>query len=429
METSPEADFSIVYYNANSMDYSINLAYLLSEEFQKYVGTPPGDVGPGDVYVMRSLKVPGILGEPCMMSNKEREEWLRKDENLKKEAEAYKKAIVKLFSFNIPRLTFDATKVSERFEVASNLSLKKAGAFFDHTRLNAKITDGGTKIIVEVPEDVKPGKKSLFVYGLSEEGVYSFPLRKDVVYNPKVNRIEVKVLPKEAPKLPGSFYQITYELFHHNILLDYSPDMKVEGSVAAVNGNKIIIPYMGKDNVTVTITSGSTSIEVPLRFNGQKPVMSLILKDEKGSVLKVMDYFGGEQKIELQGFEPVTINEKLYSPVSFKEITLQRTLSGVFMGKTIAIAYEEEETDLIKSLNEKLELLGAETLMEQVKSIRDNFKAARLFNSKADVVVIFGNMERLKTFLKVPFITAEDKTLEEIIEALSGKIRQLNFSE
>ena len=422
MGTNPKADFSIVYYNANSMDYSINFAYLLSKEFQKYVGTTPGDVGPGDVYVMRSLKIPGILGEPCMMSNKERESWLRKDENLKKEAKAYKNAIVKLFSLKIPKLSFDSTQVNEKFEIISSLPLKEAGAFFGHAQLSAKIEGDGKRIIIEVPKNIKPDEYDLFVYGKSKEGVYTFPLRKEVLYQPEANKVKVEILPKKAPKLAGSFYQITYKLFHYDVSLSYTPRVKVEGSVAAVYGDKVIIPYMGKDDVTVVITSGKAQKKISLKFEGQRPVMGLILKDENGKIVKVLDYRGGEKKIEIQGFKPIIVNEKLKEPVSFKEIVLKKTLSGIFAGKTVAIAYEEE-TEFVKSLKEKLLSLGATVIEKQVKNMRDNFKAARLFNSKADVVVIFGKMERLEKFLKVPYVQVKEENIDDVIEILSKKLQ------
>ncbi len=422
METNRKADFSIVYFPSRTMDYSINLAHILAEKFEEYVGTKPGDIGPGDVYVMRNIRVPAILGEPCLMSNPEREKWLMNDENLKKEAKAYRDAVIELFSKPIPKLSMSADIVGERFEVYSDVPLEKAGAFLGVKQLSVTLKSS-TTLIVNIPGDISPGDYELYVYGISEDGVYSKSLRKFVRYSPEPDEIDVSVYPDIAPAKAGSYFLIRIRAYHSDHPLEIEPVVQVDSGFVAFSNGDYIVPYMGFDDVELRVEFGTLVRKIQLKFQGKENVRVLFLEDEDGNPIGTLEYRGGREEIVVEGYKPVEYEAELVRPVSFETLVLSKTAEGKVAGKLIGVVFKPDQEDLAKSIEEILRGMNAEVILRVVETTRDEFKIAREFNKKVDAAILISlSNSKLEKFLRIPFIISSG-TPEEIVNELLGILR------
>lgn len=337
MPNSPESDFSIAYYSSYSADYARNVASYLIETFRKYVGTN-GDAGPGQVYVMRAVKIPAILGEPCVISNEKREKWLMIDENLKAVALSYKEAICKLFANPIP--TLDIQEISTinnwNFLVRTSGNIAKAYAFFDNQQLDTIVM--GETIFVSIPENVKPGKYSLIIYAIDQNGIYSRKYTKEINFVPPVDDVKVTVLPTKAPAVPGSYYVVEVYPYSKGHAISFNPiSIEIDGGFIIKENDKLIVPFMGDGNVNVKIIFESTVTTIPLDFSGDKYVEVLKLYNKKGEFLGVLENTGVPLTIRFPEYEEITYISVPSKPVSFKNITLQRDFRAFLTGKKILL--------------------------------------------------------------------------------------------
>ena len=416
METNRSADFSIVYFPSYSVDYSVNFAKILAEKFEKYVGTKPGDIGPGDVFLMRNLKVPGVLGEPCLMSNPEREEWLRNDENLKKEAMAYRDAVIELFSKKIPNLKMEKNVVGSSFRVESDVKLAGGGAFLNWRKID--VTVDGSGMIVKVPDDVKPGNYDLVVYGISEDGIRSKALRKRITYSPKPDKVELEIFPKNAPALAGSYYLIRYSALYKGHPLEIRPS--VEGFAIQKDG-EIIVPYMGREIEKIELSFKGLNKILDLKFSGDELVRVVFLKGESGEDLGSVEYRGGDLDIEIPGYEKVTYSASLTEPVSFDTLVLKVSEEALFSGKKIGVICKDvKDAESVKKL---IESRGGEVVIGVVKNLRDEMRVIRKFRKEGiEVVVAMVGDEKLKRFERffkvVKYVENEKELLRMLKEAL-----------
>ncbi|ACR80677.1 MULTISPECIES: N-acetylmuramoyl-L-alanine amidase [Kosmotoga] len=424
METSPEADFSIVYYSTLSGDYARNLADYLIDSFEKYVGTK-GNPGPGDVYLMRTVKIPAVLGEPCLMSNAEREKWLMNEENLRKEALAYRDAIIKLFSQKIPKLTIDtAEEISNEFAVASDIPLTEISGFLNSTPLERVIDENGLSVKFIVPENIAPGRYELVVYAVSKEGIRSKMYRKSIIYSPRASEIWVRVLPTVAPAVVGSYFRVEYAVYAGKHRLESIPKIISSNDFISVRNGYIFVPYMGKDKVTLTLSSGSITKELTVTFSGKQNVEVIQVYSEDGKLLDLIQS-SGKVIIEKPGYEPLEYIPQLKDPVNFATVTLKRTKYGVLNDQYVGIAYSEEFEQVAKDFAQKVEMLGGKPIVYRASTMGEEFKAARDFNKHNCIVVAvftFNTSSRISMLSRAPVVITSEKEIDKVLDILIQRI-------
>lgn len=416
MKNAPSSDFSIAYYSALSADYARNLAQFLIETFKEYVGTS-GDAGPGDVYLMREVKVPAVLGEPCHISNAEREKWLSEDENLKLVARAYREAICRLFNSEIPRLELEKVDDVIRtwtFRIECSSDVDKAFAFFGNRPLNVEVQDG--YLVVDVPENLAPGKYVLTAYAIGKNGIYSKKYTKTVSFEPPVDRVEVKVLPQCAPAVAGSYYRIDFTSYAKQHRVEREPVfVSLDHGFFAKEKSRVIVPYMGKDEVLLTLTFEATSITIPLIFSGDRYVEILEVYGSDGVALGTIENFGEPVKISFSGYEEITYEAPVTRPVSFKVLRVNKTFEGFLKGKKILLAAPQESEGL-KKVAEVLRNYGAEAEVLVIQSKRDELNLAKKATS-ADFVFLKALNLRVKATQETFVLTSDDE-LSEVLGLL-----------
>lgn len=415
MKNTPNSDFSIAYYSAYSADYARNVADYLIESFKKYVGTS-GDAGPGDVYLMREVKVPAVLGEPCHVSNEEREQWLNEEENLKAVAIAYKEAICRLFDSEIPELNLEAVEEinSWDFNIDCSQNIDKAFAFFDKQPLDVEIQQD--RLFISVPENISPGKYFLTAYAIGKNGVYSKKYTKWIQFNPPVDSVKIEIFPDRAPAIAGSYYKIDLIPYARRHCVDKEPlSVKVSDGFITKSGNSLIIPYMGIDEVCITVSYEATELTVPLLFSGDTWVEVVSIYSDDGTFLGIIENTGEPVTISYDGYERVIYNQTPVKPVSFKSIRVNRTLEGFLKGKKIIIAASERKESFEK-IAQILQNYGCDAEIVIVQSKRDEINLMRRASSVDFIFLISLNIN-LKPRYET-FFLSDEKELDRAIELL-----------
>jgi len=415
MPNSPESDFSIAYYSSYSADYARNVASYLIETFRKHVGTN-GDAGPGQVYVMREVRIPAVLGEPCVISNERREKWLMNDENLKAVALAYWEAIHKLFQSQLPEIYIDeiSTIKNRSFSVKVFGDIAKGFAFFDNHQLRVEVQDN--TLLVSVPENIKPGTYLLTMYAINQSGIYSKKYTKEINFVPPVDNVEIKVLPSSAPAIVGSYYMIEISPYSRNHPVPFNASLvEIDDGFVVLENNILIVPYMGINSTNVRIKLEDNEITIPINFSGDKKVEVVKVYNKKGEFLGYFENIGDPITLTLPGYEEIVYNSVPSKAVSFKSVILQRNFKDFLRGKRILIVCKQNNENLNKAAS-VLKEYGCDVETVIVQSKRDEINVSK--NSSSFDFVFLKELNIVVKPKIASYEISTDNEVDEIIDFL-----------
>lgn len=444
------ADYSLVLIPAFTRDYSYNLAVILLEEFKVSVGTT-GHVSRSNLFLPRETLVPLVLGEPCFISNPAREEWLKDDANLLEQARAYFRAVVRLFSLELPVIagelpniltpgtvidfTVSLCVVETRAFIAGREVPLEAGPLTEHGDLSYSLT---------VSDDIPAGDVRVMIFARNDDGFYAKSLTRNSIFVPALGEARIHVFPAEItlPAVVGAEYHVRYALID-------SLGRPIPGQVYAVIPVGGRLTRVAEGEITFAFTSATSGgillelhdgqkVEIPLLFSLDPDHQVLVLQVEaEGRPLAGIEVnlngipmqtdAGGriavpfvqptiEVAVSVPGFAPYAQTfrrERLVSAI----IALERRKGGMLFGRRINLAYERTVSkEFVDQLQTELERFGAEVSVFEVRGVRDELILARDVNAGYEAVVVIRGEQPYYGLTAAALARLSDADVLEVME-------------
>ena len=416
------ADYSLVLIPAFTRDYSYNLAVILLEEFEVSVGTR-GHVFRSNLFLPRETLVPFVLGEPCFISNPAREEWLRDDANLLEQARAYFRAVVRLFSLELPVIDGELPNIltpGAVIDFTVSPCAVETGALIAGREVpleaNPRTKHGDLSYSLTVPDDIPAGDVRVMIFARNAEGFYAKSLTRNSIFVPALAEARIHVSPAEItlPAVRGAEYHVRYALIDNL-------GRPIPGQVYAVIPVGGRLTRVAEGEITFAFTDNTSGgillklhdgqkVEIPLLFSLDPDHQVLVLQVEaEGRPLAGIEVnlngipmqtdAGGriavpfvqptiEVTVSVPGFAPYAQTfrrERLVSAI----IALERRKGGMLFGRRINLAYERTVSEeFVDQLQTELERFGAEVSVSEVRGVRDELILARDVNAGYEAVVV-----------------------------------------
>jgi len=443
METP--ADYSMVLYDTwGKRNYSINVARSLLEKFEKYIWDVPwkekrlkgGVLGPGDVYITREALVPTIIGEPCFISFAPREEWLRDESKLKAEAQAYFEAIAWLFSQDLPVIRAEIPEILSPgakipFEVSGDVA--DVGALIAGHEFPVERSGGGYLLTVPETEKIPAGVVRVAIWAENAEGLFARSLQRNPTFVPTVEEAKVHVFPEiTLPAVRGAQYHVRYELLDRwgRPIPSQVYTVRAVGGALTTDGKEIIFSFDGQatsGGVLLELLDGQ-KVEIPLHFSSNPDLRVLVIKvetedgwplagvdiyvdeitvktDETGRAAVTLTRPDVQLRISVPGFADYTQRISMGSERLRRiKVSLKRLRGGAIFGRRIVLAYESAvPEEFIFQLKEKLEGFGADVVVFELKSRRDELLLTRKVNAEGDAVLVVRKEQPYYSLTKAEF--------------------------
>ena len=371
--------------------------------------------------VLNHATLPTIIGEGSYICNPKVEEWLRQDENLKKEAQGYFNGLQKFFEVGMPKVTAitpDANqKVTQENPIIVARVQTDGSSPINPSTVQVRIDnqvvaseyDAQTGVVrAKLQKGLANGVHQLLILGRNAAGIAAVPLDMPFYVDEKPAKIKIDAYPTFVPAGKDTVVKISGRVLDGDgqpimdgnqvfFELDYEGAMD-QPWVFTRNGYFVnyLRPLNNTDIVGIRIKCGAAMEEIVADFRSEDAYLSGIVKnaltgqgvkdipialiDAKGNTLKTQSdrdgsyYFSevkaGEYKLVVNQSGYESINQTIKLPVHTsvtQNLQINSIAGGVLMNRKVIVNIAVEGSvvkaeAVMNTLKARLERAGATVL-------------------------------------------------------------------